>query len=167
MRYGQKGTLTHSWSRRGTRPRAVRQTEYDWAYLFGAVCPATGESVAMIAPTVGIELMNLHLKWIDEHTRSTPGGAMVQVVLILDQAGWHTSPKVVWPCNITPLFLPPYSPELNPVERLWPMVRARGLSNRVLPGGAALDREGADAWNRLTTDAIKSACRVPWMERSD
>ena len=83
----------------------------------------------------------------------------------LDRAGWHTSPKVVWPSNITPLFLPPYSPELNGIERLWPRVRVKGLANRSLPDGAALDAEGVNAWNRLTIDEIKSTCRTPWLER--
>lgn len=166
MRFGQKGTLTHGWARRGSRPRAVRQTEYDWAYLFAAVCPKTGESVAMVAPHVGIDMMNLHLKWLGEHVRSTPAGDMVQVVLILDRAGWHVSPKVKWPGNIKPLFLPPYSPELNCVERLWPRVRLRGLANRALPGGDALDREGLNAWNRLTPQDIIDTCRTPWMERA-
>lgn len=165
MRFGQKGVLTHGWARRGYRPRAVRQTEYDWAYLFGAVCPETGESVGMVAPSVSIGLMNLHLKWISEHTLRTPAGDMVRIVLVLDRAGWHVSPKVEWPSNITPLFLPAYSPELNPVERVWPLVRNRGLANRVLPGGSALDAEGVRAWNRLTMDDFKSACRTTWIER--
>lgn len=165
MRFGQKGVLTHGWARRGSRPRAVRQTEYDWSYLFGAVCPTTGQSVAMVAPSVSIELMNLHLKWIGEHVRSTPGGDAVLVVLVLDQAGWHTSPRVAWPDNIRPLPLPPYSPELNPVERLWPRVRVKGLANRVLPGGADLDAEGVKAWNRLTPQDIRSTCRTAWTER--
>ena len=81
-------------------------------------------------------MMNLHLKWISEHSRGTPAGDIVRIVLILDRAGRHALPKVKWPSNITPLFLPPYSPELNPVERVWPLVRLRGLANRVLPCAA-------------------------------
>ena len=88
--------------------------EYEWAYVFGAVCPATGESSAMIAPTVNVGLMNQHLRWISEAVSATLAGEIVQVILILDNAGWHRSPKVMWPKNITPHFLPPYSPELEP-----------------------------------------------------
>lgn len=167
MRFGQKGTITHGWAKRGSRPSAVKQLEYDWAYVFAAVCPASGESVAMIAPSVNIGLMNLHLKWIAEHMRSTPGGELVRVILILDNAGWHRSPKVAWPANITPLFLPPYSPELNCVEPLWPRVRLCGLSNRVLPCGRALQDRGEEAWNRLIPEIIKFTCRSSWMERGN
>lgn len=83
----QQGTLTHGWSRKGTRLRAIKQTEYDWSYVHAAVCPATGESSAMILPQVGIAAMNQHLKWISEHARSTLAGEMVKTVLLLDQAG--------------------------------------------------------------------------------
>ena len=96
---------------------------------------------------------------------SLPKLARKQIHLVLDNAGWHRSPKVVWPANITPRFLPPYSPELNPVEPLWPRVRLCGLSNSVLPTGQALQDRGCEAWNRITTEDIKSTCRVPWLER--
>ncbi len=83
----------------GTTP-----SEYDWVYLYGAVYPATGESVGMVAGLVGIEWMNIHLRWISEHVKSTPAGELVHVVLIMDQAGWHTSKKLKVPDNITLLF---------------------------------------------------------------
>ena len=79
----------------------MKQTEYDWVYLFGAVCPSTGQSSGMIAGSVGIAWMNLHLRWISEEAAQGPGGGLVHVVLILDQAGWHTSPKLRVPQNIT------------------------------------------------------------------
>ena len=167
MRFGQHGVLTHGWAKRGTRPTAAKQMEYDWAYVFGAVCPATGESSAMIAATVNIGLMNQHLRWISESVRATPAGEIVQVILILDNAGWHRSPRVEWPKNITPHFLPAYSPELNPVERLWRRVRLNGLSNSILPSGELLQDRGAEAWNRLTPADIKSICRVAWLAREN
>ncbi len=68
-------------------------------YLYGAVCPATGESVGMVGGSVGIAWMNQHLAWIGEHVRASPGGEFVHVVLVLDQAGWHTSPKLSVPMD--------------------------------------------------------------------
>jgi hypothetical protein len=65
-RVGQQGTLTRVWGERGGRPRAVRQTEYKWGYVFGAVDPLTGQSSALIAPTVNTELMNTHPRMIAE-----------------------------------------------------------------------------------------------------
>ena len=77
-RIGQQGTLT------GSRPTAVQQTEYEWVYLFGAVNPQTGESSALLAPTVNTAYRNHPLRFISEQA-----GADVQVVLVLDRAGWH------------------------------------------------------------------------------
>src|SRR5205085_11670711 len=63
-RVGQQGTLTRVWAERGSRPTAVKQTEYEWAYLFAAVNPLTGASSALIAPTVNTHYMNEHLRFI-------------------------------------------------------------------------------------------------------
>ena len=164
-RFGQQGTLTTSWARTGSRPTAVKQTEYDWVYLYGAVCPATGESVGMIGGSVGITWMNLHLKWISEHVRQGPGGDLVRVVLILDRAGWHTSPRLKVPENITLLHQPSYSPELNPVENLWHWLRSHNLSNRVYRDTDHLYVAAAQAWNTLTPERIKTVCATPYMER--
>ena len=110
-RFGQQGTLTHVWARRGTRPQAIKQTEYDWIYMYGAVNPRNGDSVALLAPTVNTLVMNHHLRMIGEQV-----GPGVHVVLVLDQAGWHRSNGLTIPKNVTLLPLPPYSPEFNAIE---------------------------------------------------
>jgi len=113
-RIGQQGTLTRVWGERGSRPSAVRQSEYEWAYLFAAVNPLTGASSALIAPTVNTQYMNRHLAFIGREA-----GPGVHVVLVLDQAGWHVAKALKVPKNVTLLHLPPYSPELNGSERIW------------------------------------------------
>jgi transposase len=161
-RIGQQGTLTRVWARTGSRPTAVKQTEYEWVYLWAAVEPATGASVAMITPTVDTGLMNLFLRGLsgtlapDEHA-----------VLVLDQAGWHVARALEVPGNITLLHLPPYSPELNPSERLWAWLRSRHLSNRVYRDYDELLRKVDRAWLTLDAETIKSVCRCPWIERAN
>ena len=95
-RIGQQGTLTRCWGLTGSRPTAVRQTEYEWVYLFGAVHPQTGESSALLAPTVNTAYMNHHLRFISEQV-----GADVQVILVLDRAGWHVAKALEVPANMT------------------------------------------------------------------
>ncbi len=129
-------------------------------YVFGAVNPQTGDSVGMVAPTVNTYCMNIHLRWISEHV-----GPDVHVVLVVDNAGWHTSNGVEVPQNITLLPLPPYSPELNPIERLWAWLKSHQLSNRLYDDQDALHQAGVDAWNTLTSDRIRSVCRTEWVER--
>jgi len=154
--------LTRVWARRGSRPVQVKQTQYDWIYLFGAVNPQSGDSVGLLAPTVNTAMMNLHLRMISEHV-----GCRVQVVLVMDQAGWHVAKHLVVPDNITLLFLPAYSPELNPVERLWCWLKEHDLSNRVYADYQALLNAGTTAWNRLIPERIKSVCRTSWIKHAN
>ena len=98
----------------GSRPPALRDQRYDWAYIFGAVCPARETGVGLVLPEANTQAMNLHLA---EVGRAIAPGAFG--VIILDGAGWHqTGGKLVVPANLALLHLPPYSPELNPVEKV-------------------------------------------------
>ena len=144
-RVGQQGTLTRVWAKRGTRPRALRDRRYAWASLFGAVCPERGVGAAVVMPHVNVGAMNAHPA---EISRGVAEGA--HAVLVLDRAGWHTSPKLRIPENISLLSLPPYAPESNPVEQVWAYLRANFLSHRVWDSYEAIVDACCDAWNRLT-----------------
>jgi transposase len=156
-RIGQQGTLTNVWAPKGSRPTAVKQTEYDWVYIFGAVNPANGKSSALIAPTVNTNYMNNHLRFISEEA-----GENVQVVLVMDQAGWHTAKGLSVPDNITLLHLPAYSPELNPIERLWAYLKSHYLSNRVYKNYKEILDAGTIAWNKITPQMFCSICHTSW-----
>ena len=129
-RVGQKGRTTHVWYQKGARPRGVRQQGFASAYLFGAVCPERGEGVALVLPEVSTAAMDVFLA---ELARAVPAGT--HAALVLDGAGWHVSEDLTVPANPTLIHPPPYSPELNPVERIWEYLRDRWLSHRVLAGG--------------------------------
>lgn len=143
-RVGQQGTLTRIWARRGTRPRAVSDHRFTWAYLFGAICPARGTGAAVIMPEVNVEAMNEHLA---EISRCVSVGAIA--LLVLDGAGWHSSPRLDIPDNIVLLPLPPYAPELNPVENIWAFIRSNFLSHRVFENYQEVVEACRDAWNAL------------------
>ena len=113
-RIGQQGTLTRVWAKRGSRPRAPRDTRYEWAYLFGAVCPARGVAAGLVLPYADTAAMNAHLA---EIAATVAPGA--HALLVLDGAGWHRGEALLVPPNITLLKLPPAAPELNPVENVW------------------------------------------------
>lgn len=161
-RIGQQGTLTRCWAETGSRPTAVKQTEYEWIYLFGAVNPMTGASSALLAPCVNTDYMNHHLRFISETVACD-----VHVILVLDQAGWHSSQDLQAPENITLLALPAYSPELNPVERLWQYLRSHFLSNRPYRNYDDLFTTCGDAWNRLTTEQFCSICHTEWIQHEN
>lgn len=149
------------WAQTGSRPEAVKQTEYDWVYLYAAVNPLTGVSSAMLAPTVNTHYMNEHLKFISRQV--APGS---HAILVLDQAGWHVAKALEVPANITLLHLPPYSPELNPTERVWAYLRSHHLSNRVFKNYEELFEIAKAAWNSLDETRLKSICRTAWIERA-
>jgi transposase len=160
-RVGQQGTLTRVWARRGSRPAAVRQTEYQWVYLWAAVEPASGASVAMLTPDVNTDRMTTFLAGL-----SGTLAADEQAVLVLDNAGWHVAKALAVPANVTLLFLPPYSPELNPVERVWAYLRSHYLSNRTYADYDDLPAAADAAWLTLDADTLKSICRCRWIERA-
>lgn len=157
-RFGQQGTLTKQWALRGSRPTSVKQTKYEWVYLYGAVDPLSGEAEAALLPYVNTECMNMFLKVLSESLSPDD-----HAVLVMDNAGWHHAKDLQMPANITPLFLPPYSPELNSIERLWAYLKSHYLSNRVYESYEALLDAGVDAWNRLTSDMLKSICATSWL----
>lgn len=141
-RVGQQGTLTRKWARVGTRPRAPRDTRYKWSYIFGAACPGRGVAAGFVLPYVDTEAMNLHLT---EIARTVAPGA--HAVLVLDGAGWHGAKALRVPDNITLLPLPPYAPELNPLENVWAYLRSNKLAITVFDGYDDIVDKCCEAWN--------------------
>ena len=147
-RVGQKGTHAYVWAPVGSCPLMVQDNRHDSVHLFGAICPARGVGAAIIMPAVNTEAMNEHLKEI-----STQVAAGAHAVLVLDSAGWHqrgTGLQV--PDNITLLSLPPYAPELNPMEMVWEFLRGNKLCTRVWDTYDAIVDACAKAWKFLTDD---------------
>ena len=83
-----------------------------------------------------------------EISRAVAPGA--HAVVLVDQAGWHQSKRLVIPSNITLVLLPAKAPELNPVENIWQFMRENWLSNRIFPSYTAILDPCCAAWNRLT-----------------
>ena len=161
-RFGQQGTLTKVWAPKGSRPTAVKQTKYEWVYLYAAVEPATGASTALLAPHVNTPTMDVFLRMASQDLRPDD-----HAVMIMDQAGWHVSKQLIVPDNITILLLPPYSPELNPIENLWHFIKSRHTSNRAYTGYDDLMDAVGDAWRSLTQQRLQSVCRCRYLEHGN
>ncbi|HEY4384244.1 MAG TPA: IS630 family transposase [Ktedonobacteraceae bacterium] len=134
-RIGLKPLLRRVWVRNGSRPSLHVQQRYEWMYLYGFVHPQSGRTEWLILPTVDIETMNLALVQFAHAVGASPEK---QIALVLDQAGWHASSHVQIPEGLHLLFLPPYSPELQPSERLWPLSN-EGIASRYFSSLAALE----------------------------
>lgn len=115
-RLGLKPIVRRVWAPIGERPVAPVHHRYEWLYLYGFVHPHSGRTQWLILPRVNADWFNQALV---EFAQATGAGANKRILLVIDGAGWHRSDKVVVPEGIHLVFLPPYSPELQPAERLW------------------------------------------------
>ena len=124
-RLGLKPITRRVWGVRGQRPRSCGRTRYEWLYVYAFVRPRTGESFTVLQPRVRVERMADALAAFAAH--ADPDGTKV-LVLIVDNAGWHTAKRLAVPANVRLHFLPPCTPELQPVEPFWALVR-EGVAN--------------------------------------
>ena len=162
-RIGQKNKITRRWAKRGTRPSAPSDQRTASTYIFGAICPKDGKGAGLVLPSCNTEAMNLHLAEIA--TQVAPG---THAVLLLDQAGWHLSGRLVVPDNITLVPLPPKCPELNPIENVWEFMRENWLSNRIFKSYDDILDHCCYAWNKLVDQPwrIMSIGTRAWAYRS-
>ena len=138
----------------------VRDNRHDSAYLFGAICPQRAVGAAIIMPAANTEAINEHLTEISAQV--APGA---HAVLVCDGAGWHQKGRRLRvPHNITLLALPPYAPELNPMENVWEYLRANKLCALVWDSYDAIVDACKSAWHFLVNDPnrIKSIGLRDW-----
>jgi hypothetical protein len=159
-RVGQKGRGTRVCYERGLRPGGVVDRRYASAWLYGAVRPGTDEAFALVLTETSAAAMQVFLDRFA--TTLAPG---VHAALLLDRAGWHTAKAIAVPANLSLVHLPPYSPELNLVERVWLYLRERFLSHRLFADLDAILDRCCDAWNRLRAEPgrIASLTDYPYL----
>jgi len=159
MRYGEKTRIVSQWRLSGTSFSQTKQFGYRNSYLYGAVNPDNGEHVGLVFSECSTEVMNIHLSLISQGI-----AANHHAILIMDQAGWHASSKdLKIPENISILNLPPYSPELNPVERLWLWLKNNFLSNYTIKKNEDLLELGSKVWKKLNNSVVKSICHEEYL----
>jgi transposase len=125
-RIGLKPILRKVWCVDEQRPVAPVQHRYEWRYLVGFVHPASGHAIFHLATSVSVPLFEAELAAFALAVGASP---TKQIVLVLDRAGWHGTQRLLVPDHLHLLFLPTYSPELQPAEHLWPLTNT-ALVNR-------------------------------------
>jgi transposase len=162
-RIGLKPLLKKVWTLPGHRPVAPVQHRYEWRYLVGFVHPASGRTVWQIATTVCTELFAAELA---NFAQAVGAGPHKQIVLVLDGAGWHASVHLQVPEHVHLLFLPPYAPELQPAEHLWPLTNT-ALVNRHFSSIDELEAVQAQRCLALQMrpDLIRSSTLFTWWPR--
>ena len=115
-RVGLQPVLRRLWAPRGKRPIVPVWPRYEWLYIYAFAHPTSGRSFYWLMPTVSIDAFSLALHEFADFVQPGPRD---HVLLFVDNASYHRSPKVQVPLGLSLRFLPPYSPELQPAEHLW------------------------------------------------
>lgn len=122
-RFGRINAHRPCWAPKGIRPKAPRQIVRAFVYVYTAVCMALGKMSSLILPWANTNMMALFLEHVSEDFKD------FFVIMLVDQAGWHTALKLKVPENIRLLPQPSHSPELNPVEHVWEDLREKAMPN--------------------------------------
>ena len=126
----------------------MRQKQFEYAHLFGAVCPASGATEALIVSFLIKDVMIKHLAQI---SAATAKGRFA--VVVMNGAGWHTDDIADEFDNLAMLKLPPYSPELNPIEQVWSWLQQHHLANRCFENYEAIVEAYSEAWKSFISDS--------------
>lgn len=127
-----------------------------YIYAFGAVSPQDGALDTLVLPQVDTPCMQLFLDEVAQRHADD------NIVMVLDGAGWHTSNDLRAPANMQLLFLPPYSPELNPVEHLWDELREKHFHNRVFDSLDAVEDHLVVSLHELELDQPRIRSITAW-----
>jgi len=145
------------WCPYGERPEWIYKDNYEWLWVYIAIEPATGNSFCLYLPRVDSECLQIFAQRFGEYVAGKGVG------LVMDGSGAHKSTRVVWPAQVATVSLPPYSPELNPVELVFRHLRAV-LSNRMFEHLEELESVISQALEHFWEhpEALRSLTGYPW-----
>ena len=157
-RFGLQTSLARIWAVSGKPLQVKVKQGYQNFYIYGAVEPKTGDNFSLFLPWVNTEMMNLYLEQMSSAYEND------EIVIIMDQAGWHKSKDLTVPGNIEIIYLPPYSPELNPIERLWKYLKINFIHNRVFDSLKHMTEKMVCVFEHLNDDVVASLCHCSYLD---
>ena len=159
-RIGLKPILRRVWAPKGATVKAPVAQRYEWMYVFAFVHPQSGRTSWLLLPTVNVEVFSRALAVFAQESGAGPDK---QIVLVLDRAGWHRSAHLWLPEGIHLVFLPAYSPEVQPAERVFPLSN-EPLANRVFASLDELEQVQAERcrWLQDHPEVIQAHTCFSW-----
>jgi putative transposase len=155
--FGRINKPKYCWCQKGFRPSVPCHHIREYRYAYGAVEPQTGQSFFLIMPYCNTDCMNMFLR---ELSKAYPED---YILLVVDGAAWHRSKGMLVPENVKLLYLPPATPEMNPIEQIWAWLRLRGFRNEVfLTLDKVVDRL-CETICLLSSDIVSSITLRNWM----
>jgi transposase len=156
-RFGTMTSIKRKWSEKGSKCEVKIKQGYKNFYVYSSVCPKSGEKFSLYLPEVNTKMMNIYLKELSRYFSGE------KLILIMDRAGWHKSKDLKVPENIKIEYLPPYSPELNPVERLWKWLKENTIHNRIFEKLEDIMDSLTEELKALTKEEIRKLCRCSYL----
>ena len=155
--FGRINKPKRCWCAKGVRPVVPCHHIREYRYAFGAVEPITGESFFLVMPSCDTTCTNVFLRELSKtYTDDT-------ILLVCDGAAWHKSKTLVVPSNIKLLHIPPYTPEMNPIEQIWKQLRAMGFRNEIFQTLKDVVSRLCDTIRQLTADMVRSITARDWI----
>lgn len=157
--FGRINKPKHCWCKKGTRPTAPCHHIREYRYVYGAVEPNTGENFFLIMPSCNTNCMKIFLKQLSKEYKNDI------IILVCDGATWHKSKGLDIPKNIVITHIPPYTPEMNPIEQIWKQIRSIGFKNEVFNSlNDVIDRL-CETINKVTKSMVKSITLREWIRK--
>jgi transposase len=158
-RFGRIGTPRRCWAPRGMRPNVPRQIVREYTYAYVAASPHDGVMDSLVLPQVNAQAMSLFLREVSSRHPDE------FILMVMDGAGWHKAGELKVPENMHLIFLPPYSPELNPVEHVWESIRENWFPNEVFESIDGVENQLVKALTALESDpaAVASLTGFSWI----
>jgi transposase len=151
-RFGTHSNIGHGWFLKGSRTPIKVKLGFENFYAYSSINPMTGEDFSLILPYVNTECLNMFLAEMSKALGDK------EVIMVIDGASWHKSQDLQVPPNIQIVYLPPYSPELNPVERLWQYIKSNTIKNKVYENLNVLEETICNFIKNFDREIIKSVC---------
>jgi len=154
--FGRINEPSACWAPDNTRPIVPCQMIREHMYVFGAVDPISGDDYYIISPACNTRWMNVFLHELSNHI------GIDYALVCLDQAGWHKSKDLIIPDNIRLFYIPPKTPEMNPIEQLWPIVR-KDFKNKLFKTLDKVVDQLCETLNTITNSVVRSVTGREWI----
>lgn len=155
-RFGRISDTRACWCPKPFRPVCQAMVTHQYTYAYGAVSVQDGGFDSLMLPYVNGDCAQIFLEEVAKRHPSD------RIIMVMDGAGWHKSQAIDLPYNMRILFLPPYAPELNPVEHIWDELREKWFHNRVFASLESLERHLESALLVLENDQIRISSITAW-----
>ena len=157
--FGRISKPNACWCAPGIRPCVPCHHIREYRYAYGAVEPRTGNSAFLIMPNCDTDCMNVFLKFLSEQYPDN------RILLCCDGAAWHKSQRLQVPENIELFFIPPYTPEMNPIEQIWREIRTQGFKNRIFHSLEHVVDQLCKTIRELSHSTVRSITNRLWIQK--